>query len=114
MNKLWFLLLLGSHPCFLSAQSNEGKFTTAPGTNMVLATGVVEKVFKFDDEGFLFQAYQVKYKDTDIIVNDLTSLTNFKVGDKITFRIMKTDLTTRNPNLKKMLSFNVIQFLPNH
>ena len=80
---------------------------------MVLATGTVEKVFELDEDGFLFRAYQVKHKSSEIIVNDLASMTNLKIGDKITFRIMKTDLTSKNPNLKKMLTFNVVQVLPN-
>ncbi len=113
MNRLMILLLLGSVPCFLSAQQNQARFTAGPGTKITLATGIVEKVFKLEDDGFLFQAYQVKYKNAEIVVNDLTSLTNYKMGDKITFRVMKSDLTTSNPNLKKMITFNVIKFLPN-
>jgi len=68
----------------------------------------VEQVFFLQEDGFIYRAYMVEYHGAKIIVNDLTSKTNYSIGDNIKFGVMKTDLSKLNPAGSKMISFNVL------
>jgi len=54
--------------------------------------GDVVKVYSLDDQGAKFRAYVVKYKGSEVVVDDKLSLTNHKVGDKIKFMVTRVEL----------------------
>ena len=69
----------------------------------------VEKVFRVEIDGYLSVAYQVTYQGHEIIVPDVLSKSDYAVGDKIHFLVMKHDMSTA-PNLKsmKLLNFSIL------
>ncbi len=74
----------------------------------------VLKVFSAEDNGARFRAYQVKWKDHDIIVSDMFGTTDFKEGDAITFITQNIEVPAGDKNLK-MLQFMIMDvnaFMP--
>jgi len=67
----------------------------------------VVKVFAVDDNGARFRAYQVRWKDQDVIVSDMFGTTNFKEGDKISFMVNNIEVPVGEKKLK-MLQFMIM------
>lgn len=87
--------------------------TNAPATT-VLPRGSYEtvqakvlKVFAVEDNGAIFRAYQVKWKDSDVIVSDMLARSNKKEGDTITFTVNRMELASRG-NQTNVLSFMIL------
>lgn len=64
----------------------------------------VLKVFSAEDNGARFRAYQVKWKDQDIIVSDMFGTTDFQEGDPITFMFQNIEAPAGQETMK-MLQF---------
>lgn len=74
----------------------------------------VVKVFAAEDNGARFRAYQVKWKDQDVIVSDTFGTTDFKEGDTITFMANNMEIPAGDKKLK-MLQFMMMDtkaFMP--
>jgi len=85
-----------------SASVNQG-----PNTD----TAVVEKVFAAEDDGFSFISYQVTWHGHQVTVQDPIHTTNYKVGEKIYFLVMKHDMTSKTePNAPKTLGFHALPY----
>jgi hypothetical protein len=67
----------------------------------------VVKVFSAEDNGARFRAYQVKWKDQDIIVSDMFGTTDFQEGDTITFIAQNIEVPADQKKLK-MLQFMIM------
>lgn len=64
----------------------------------------VLKVFSAEDNGARFRAYQVKWKDQDIIVSDTFGTSDFQEGETITFMFQNIEVPDGQKTLK-MLQF---------
>lgn len=70
------------------------------------------KVYSLVDQGATFRAYVVKYKGTEVIVNDVVTATaTKKVGDKISMTATRVELPLPTGKIHT-LSFTVMQSLP--
>lgn len=67
----------------------------------------VLKVFSAEDNGAHFRAYQVKWKNQDVIVSDMFGTTNFNEGDTITFMAQNIEVPAGDKKLK-MLQFMIM------
>lgn len=80
-----------------------------PGMKASMATieGIVERVFAVDDNGARFRAYQVRWKDYDVIVSDPLATTDYHEGDQITFMAQRMEMKDMKI---KTLNFMVFGF----
>ena len=80
-----------------------------PGMSGCFGTEQAEvlKVFSAEDNGARFRAYQVKWKDQDIIVSDMFGSTSFKEGDTITFMAQNLEVPA-GEKMIKMLNFLIM------
>jgi hypothetical protein len=98
---------------FLTASATEdtqqNQSTMPPGMKGGFATvqGTIEKVFAVDDNGARFRAYQVRWKDYEVIVSDPLATTDFNEGDQITFMAQRIELKDQKV---KTLNFMIINF----
>ena len=67
----------------------------------------VLKVFSAEDNGARFRAYQVKWKNQDIIVSDMFGITDFQEGDTITFIAQNIEVPADQKKLR-MLQFMIM------
>jgi hypothetical protein len=84
-------------------------FSFAEGPKPWRATSTVEKVFRTEDEGYISISYLVTWMNQPTIVIDSIHQTDFKVGEKVTFLVLKNALESKpgTPE-KKLLHFEVI------
>jgi hypothetical protein len=69
----------------------------------------VEKVFRVEIDGYLSVVYQVTYQGHEIIVHDVLSKSDYAVGDKIHFLVMKHDMSSAsNSKAMKLLNFTIL------
>ncbi len=109
MNELVFtclLLLPGAH---LFGQTPPVKAPAAEATSFrhEICTAVVEKVFRVEDDGFVFNAYQVTWRGRAVIVEDAIHRTDAAEGDKIRLLVLWNDMSERKPGMK-LLHFSVL------
>jgi hypothetical protein len=51
----------------------------------------VLKIYSLEDQGAKFRAYVVKYKGSEVVVDDKLAMTNHKVGDKISVIVARVE-----------------------
>jgi len=71
------------------------------------ASARIEQVFKAEDDGYQTIAYQVIYHGQRVIVEDTLCSTDYAVGDKIYFLVLRHDMSEDHPGGKKLLHFMV-------
>ena len=105
----------------ICVRADDTNNTTMPGMPPGIAgcfgteQAQVLKVFSAEDNGARFRAYQVKWKNQDIIVSDMFGTTDFKEGEAITFMSQNIEVPAGEKNLK-MLQFMMMDagaFAPN-
>jgi len=70
-------------------------------------TATVEKVFKIEDDGFQYIAYQITYHGKQVIVEDPTCISNYSIGERLRFIVCRNDMTKSHSNGKKLIAFIV-------
>ncbi|MFA5043330.1 MAG: hypothetical protein WC381_04470 [Kiritimatiellia bacterium] len=98
--------------CAIGQDANETSVAgMPPGMSGSYGTeqAIVLKVFAAEDGEARFRAYQVKWKDQDVIVSDMMGATNFKEGDKITFMVQNIQMPVGGKKLR-MLQFMIMDF----
>jgi hypothetical protein len=74
--------------------------------NFEMVDGDVLKVYSMEDQGAIFCAYVVKYKDEEVIVSDVLHTTpEKKEGDKVTFMVQHMEIPKGTEKIK------IIQFI---
>ena len=68
--------------------------------------GQIVRVFSVEDEGAKFRAYQVNWKEHEIIVQDTLGRTDKKEGDLLTFMVTRGELPHGNQKIR------FLQFIP--
>jgi len=71
------------------------------------AEGEVTKVYSMEDQGAKFHAYAVKYKNSEVIVDDKMATSNHKVGDKIGFIVTRVEVPSKLGNFH-IMSFQIL------
>lgn len=71
------------------------------------ASARVEQVFNAMDDGFEQRYYLVKYHDKYVIVDDTLCSTDYAIGDKIYFLVLRHDMSKDHSDGKKLLHFMV-------
>ena len=75
-------------------------------------TATVEKVFIVKDGEYSGIHYLITWHGQEAIVDDPIHSTNYKVGDKIGFLIMRHDMSdTKDPNGPKLIGFHAMPFI---
>ena len=72
-----------------------------------VANSRVEQVFKAEDDGYQTIAYAVTYHGKHVVVEDPLCTTDYAIGDKVYFLVMRHDMTKDDADGKKLLSFMV-------
>lgn len=76
-------------------------------------TAIVETVYVASSDGFSCVSYLVTWNGQKAIIEDPIRSTDYKVGDKIAFLIMKHDMSSkREPKGKKLLHLQVLPYVP--
>lgn len=88
------------------ASTNAPATTVLPRGSYETVQAKVLKVFAVEDNGAIFRAYQVKWKDFDVVVSDILARSNKKEGDTITFTVNRMELHSRG-NPTNVLSFMI-------
>ena len=60
-----------------------------------------------EDDGFVFNAYQVTWRGRAVIVEDAIHRTDAAEGDKIRLLVLWNDMSERKPGMK-LLHFSVL------
>jgi beta-lactamase regulating signal transducer with metallopeptidase domain len=68
----------------------------AAAASAKVASGIVEQTLAAESEGYTYRAYVVSWRGSDILINDPTASSNYQVGDRITFRVLR--VTGTGPN----------------
>ena len=87
--------------CGRTAQSVIENALVPTGSASTNETATIEKVYSANEEGFSYVCYQVTWHGQQVIVSDPIHSTNFKVGDKISFMVMKLDLSKTGQSITK-------------
>ena len=97
--------------CAAAVADDKGaeKASDARGTHET-ADAQVLKVFNCKDGDYKFVAYEVKWKDHDVIVSDPLAKSDYHVGDTIRVLVLKSHLPNGNPEY--LLSFHVMPPMP--
>ena len=93
-----------------NASTNAPTSTVLPRGSYGTVQAKVLKVFAVEDNGAIFRAYQVKWKNSDVIVSDTLATSNKKEGDTITFTVIRVELASRG-NQTNTLSFMILPSL---
>jgi len=83
----------------------------ATGSSEVLKAPVL-RVYSTKEGDFKFIAYIVKWKGTEVVVNDNLAVTNFHTGDSISFFAQKLELkdTKLLGHPIKTINFQIVPF----
>ena len=111
MNKLLLACLLLALPGTLLCGQAPPTKAPAEATSFrhEIYTAVVEKVFRVEDDGFVFNAYQVTWRGRAVIVEDAIHRTDADAveGDKIRILLLWNDMSERKPGMK-LLHFSIL------
>lgn len=103
-----FLALILSSSCFSYAQNVPSPGSKEEGKQKVeTASARVEQVFNAMDDGFEQRLYLVKYHEKYVVVDDPLCSTDFAIGDKIYFLVLRHDMSESHSDGKKLLHFVV-------
>lgn len=103
-----FLALAISTPSLLAAQDVQPPASKADSKQRLeTASAKVEQVFNAMDDGFEQRLYVVKYHDKYVIVDDPLCSTDYSIGDKIYFLVMRHDMSESHSDGKKLLHFMI-------
>jgi hypothetical protein len=69
--------------------------------------GVIEKVIKAEDDGFVSNSYLVAWRGKQIVVQDPIHQSELKVGENVRFLAVWISMPTKN-GTRKLLSFTVL------
>ena len=81
--------------------------TQKEGAGVETASARVLQTFKVEDDGFQSICYQVVYRGQHVIVQDVLCHTDYSVGDKIYFLVLRHDMSKTHADGKKLISFMV-------
>lgn len=102
-----FCLLVALSSPLVSGQGVPGeKVKVGQASHFEQFSGVVERVFKVEDDGFTSISYEVVWRGKSIVVDDPIKLTNLAVGDKIQFMAMWHEMAPEHGS-KKLLHFTI-------
>ncbi len=99
--------MLALRVALLVLSLSSGVFTDGPSPST--ASAVIEQVFRTEEDGYVQISYLVTWKHQPAIIADAIHQTDLKVGDRITFVVMKHDLESRSGGqAKKLLHFEIL------
>jgi hypothetical protein len=103
--KLWIFVLILSGMIAFAAETRNG----APGvrSSAEVVQAPILKVYTAVDGKHRFVAYLVKWKNSEVIVSDPLSQSNYKVGDKISFLAQRTSVEKPGGGTIDTLSFTL-------
>jgi hypothetical protein len=70
--------------------------------------GIVTDVLRAEDDGYKYILYIVMWRGSKVGVEDDLSTTNFKIGDRINFMVVKWTPAANKNGGQKVLAFKVV------
>jgi len=107
--KFFLPLLIALSPVHLafSQQPQSAEAPAKTSREIETATARVEQVFKVEDDGYQSISYLVSYHGQHVIIEDTLCSTDYALGDKIYFLVLRHDMSQTHCDGKKLLHFMV-------
>ena len=100
-----FLIALSLSTLTFAQQPTPPTSSAKEPSGVETASARVVQVFKALDDGFQSISYEVVYHNQHVIIQDPLCTTDYSVGDKIYFLVMRHDMSKSHSDGKKLLSF---------